>query len=76
VLASVAIHNYIRKKDACDEGFNKAQQESYTPNNGIDGRGSSDINEIDEDTSTQRRIDDMYMSAVRDMIAGDLTTPR
>ncbi|XP_022020340.1 uncharacterized protein LOC110920435 [Helianthus annuus] len=76
VLASMTIHNYIRKKDTCDEGFNKAQQESYTPNNGIDSRGSSDINEINEDTSTQRRIDDLYMSAVRDMIAVDLTKAR
>ncbi|XP_035841695.1 putative nuclease HARBI1 isoform X4 [Helianthus annuus] len=73
VLASMAIHNYIRKKDTCDEGFTMAEQESYTPNN---GRGSNDINEVNEDTSTQHRIDDLYMSAVRDMIAGDLTKPR
>ncbi|XP_076895760.1 uncharacterized protein LOC143548488 [Bidens hawaiensis] len=76
VLASTVIHNYIRKNDTCDEGFNKAQQESYTPNNGIDSQRSNDINEIDEDTSTQLRIDYLYMSVVRDMIAEDLTKQR
>nr|XP_043629055.1 uncharacterized protein LOC122600409 [Erigeron canadensis] len=76
LLASMAVHNYIRKKDACDDGFIKAQRESYTPNNGIHGRGSSSIDGIDEDTSTNRRKDGLYMSVVRDMIAGDLIQSR
>ncbi|KAL4587426.1 hypothetical protein LXL04_000297 [Taraxacum kok-saghyz] len=32
VLASMAMHNYIRKAGIIDEAFNTAQQESYEPN--------------------------------------------
>ncbi|CAI9303036.1 unnamed protein product [Lactuca saligna] len=70
VLASMAIHNYIRMSGSGDAAFQIAEEESYIsrndegPNNGIEPH-----NEV---SSTQRRTEDMYMCAVRDMIAGQI----
>ena len=72
VLASMGIHNYIRMNGRGDEEFDKAQQESYNPRIDVDDEGSGSNNETQASTSSQRRNDDMYMSAVRDMIAGEL----
>ncbi|KAL4586007.1 hypothetical protein LXL04_010637 [Taraxacum kok-saghyz] len=67
VIASMAVHNYIRRFGR-DDGFNAAEQESYNPR-----RGGNSSEEHDERIRTQRTInDDMYMAAVRDMIAQDI----
>ncbi|GJT02439.1 putative nuclease HARBI1 isoform X1 [Tanacetum coccineum] len=72
VIASMALHNYIRMKNNTDDAFHMAQQETYNPNQDFDTGGS--INETTEDTSSSRRDrdNDLYMSAVRDMIADEL----
>nr|GFD20632.1 putative nuclease HARBI1 [Tanacetum cinerariifolium] len=63
-------------KDNSDDAFHTAQQETYNPNQDCDTGGS--INETTEDTSSSSssshrdRDNDLYMSAVRDMIADEL----
>ncbi|KAJ9556395.1 hypothetical protein OSB04_011009 [Centaurea solstitialis] len=69
---SMAIHNYIRMDGRRDEAFEIAQQESYNPRIDVDDERSGSNNETQDDTSSSRKVDDLYMSAVRDMIAGDL----
>nr|KAJ0212679.1 hypothetical protein LSAT_V11C400165520 [Lactuca sativa] len=72
VIASMAIHNYIRKVGRFDEAFNRAQQESYNP---VRGDTGSDVYE--EGPSTRRTSnDDLYMAARRDIIAQDIITLR
>ena len=68
VIASMAIHNYIRKVGRFDEAFNRAQQESYNPT-----EGGTSI-EVHEEASSSRRTnnDDMYMAAIRDVIVQDI----
>ncbi|GJW88915.1 hypothetical protein Tco_0164255 [Tanacetum coccineum] len=74
VIASMALHNYIRMKDSTDDAFHTAQQETYNSNQDCDIGGT--INETTEDTSSSSsrrdRDNDLYMSAVRDMIADEL----
>ena len=72
VIASMALHNYIRMKDSSDDAFHTAQQETYNPNEDRETEGS--INEMTEDTSSSHRDiqNDLYMSTVRDVIADDL----
>nr|KAJ0200882.1 hypothetical protein LSAT_V11C600324110 [Lactuca sativa] len=70
VLASMAIHNYVRMSDSGDATFQIAQEQSYILRN--DEGPNDGIEPHDEVSSTQRRSDDMYMSAVRDMIAGQI----
>ncbi|XP_023743161.2 uncharacterized protein LOC111891338 [Lactuca sativa] len=70
VLASMAIHNYIRMSGSCDATFQIAQEESYIPRN--DEGPNDGIEPHDKVPSRQRRNVDMYMSAVRDMIAGHI----
>ncbi|XP_035846381.1 uncharacterized protein LOC110940740 isoform X2 [Helianthus annuus] len=72
VIASMAIHNYIRMKGHFDEAFNKAQQESYRPSRDVEGNTSIRINGAQEDITTRRRQDDMYMSSVRERIAKNI----
>ena len=72
VLASMAIHNYIRMNGRGDEAFHTAQLESYDPRIDVEDEGSGSNNETQDCTSTSRKVDDIYMSAVRDMIAGEL----
>ncbi|XP_023761111.2 uncharacterized protein LOC111909543 [Lactuca sativa] len=72
MIASMAIHNYIRKVGRFDEAFNRAQQESYNP---VRGDTGSDVYE--EGSSTRRTSeDDLYMAAIRDIIAQDIITLR
>ncbi|KAI3684070.1 hypothetical protein L2E82_49972 [Cichorium intybus] len=72
VIASMAIHNYIRKAGIFDEAFERAEQESYTPN-----VGGTDNETNEEGSSVRRRNgDDMYMAAIRDIIAQDIMTLR
>ncbi|XP_021990077.1 putative nuclease HARBI1 isoform X1 [Helianthus annuus] len=72
VIASMAIHNYIRMKGHFDEAFNEAQQETYRPTRDLEGDTSIRINGSQEDITTRRRQDDMYMSSVRERIAKDI----
>ena len=70
VIASMRIHNYIRKVGRSDEAFNRAQQESYNP---VRGDTGSDV--YKEGPSTCRTSDDdLYMAAIRDIIAQDIIT--
>ncbi|KAI3782587.1 hypothetical protein L2E82_12638 [Cichorium intybus] len=73
VLASMAIHNYIRKHGSFDEAFDKAQRESYNPAVDVDTQVRGSNNEANEDTSSRRKADDLYMNAIRDTIARDLS---
>ncbi|KAL4564921.1 hypothetical protein LXL04_028997 [Taraxacum kok-saghyz] len=59
VLASMAMHNYIRKTGIIDEAFNTAQQESYEPTRRPSTRPTG--NE-----------DSLWMTAYRDMIAEEI----
>nr|KAJ0227202.1 hypothetical protein LSAT_V11C100019990 [Lactuca sativa] len=70
VSASMAIHNYIRMSGSGDATLQIAQEESYIMRN--DEGHDDDIEPHDEVSSGQRRNDDMYMSAVRDMIVGHI----
>ncbi|MFS7928001.1 hypothetical protein Hanom_Chr04g00315771 [Helianthus anomalus] len=66
VIASMAIHNFVKKCGMFDEAFNTAQQESYNP------RGTSD--ELHEEVPSTSRTDNdgMLMAAIRDTIAQDV----
>ncbi|KAF5799785.1 putative harbinger transposase-derived nuclease domain-containing protein [Helianthus annuus] len=70
VIASMAIHNFVKKCGMFDEAFNTAQQESYNP------RGTSD--ELHEEVPSTNRTDDdgMLMAAIRDAIAQDVMESR
>ncbi|KAL7600320.1 hypothetical protein Lser_V15G24828 [Lactuca serriola] len=70
VLALMAIHNYIKMSGSGDATFQIAQEESYIPCN--DEGPNDGIEPHNEVSSRQRRTEDMYMSAVRDMIAGHI----
>ncbi|GJW39887.1 putative nuclease HARBI1 isoform X1 [Tanacetum coccineum] len=70
VIASMAIHNYIRKKRQFDEAFNTAQQETYNPGQDFD-EVSNSINQTQDDASLSRS-NDLYMSTIREKIARDL----
>nr|KAJ0206815.1 hypothetical protein LSAT_V11C500294150 [Lactuca sativa] len=70
MLASMAIHNYIIMSGSGDATFQTTQEESYISCN--DEGHDDGIEPHDEVSSGQRRNDDMYMSAVRDMIAGQI----
>nr|KAJ0207751.1 hypothetical protein LSAT_V11C500252800 [Lactuca sativa] len=70
VLASMAIHNYIKISGNGDAAFQIAQEESYIPRN--DEGPDDGVKPHDKVSSTQRRSDDMYMSVVRNMIAGQI----
>nr|KAJ0193071.1 hypothetical protein LSAT_V11C800389510 [Lactuca sativa] len=70
VLASMAIHNYIRMSSSGDAAFQIAKEESCIPHN--DEGPADGIEPHDELSCRQHRSDDMYMSAVRDMIAGQI----
>ncbi|CAI9294866.1 unnamed protein product [Lactuca saligna] len=72
VIASMAIHNYIRKFGMSDEAFNGAQQESY---NSL--RGDTDSDVYKECPNTRRTSnDDLYMTAIQDIIAQYIITLR
>ncbi|XP_059301778.1 uncharacterized protein LOC132053679 [Lycium ferocissimum] len=72
VLATMAIHNYIRKKCNVDDAFQTAENESYIPSvdsNDIDT--TSRANNVDvEDVGEQN---DVYWMGFRDMIASDIS---
>ncbi|XP_071700423.1 uncharacterized protein [Rutidosis leptorrhynchoides] len=74
VIASMAIHNYIRMKGRFDEAFNTAEQENYHPIQELNSESSTSMN-VNEG-GIHRRNDDLYMSVVRDRIARDVMESR
>ncbi|KAL4556017.1 hypothetical protein LXL04_038652 [Taraxacum kok-saghyz] len=73
VLASMAMHNYIRKAGIIDEAFNTAQQESYDPTP-CPNTPCPNTNGAQEGP-TRRPMgneDSLWMAAYRDMIAEEI----
>ncbi|XP_060213693.1 uncharacterized protein LOC132640898 [Lycium barbarum] len=72
VLATMAIHNYIRKKCNVDDAFQTAENESYIPLVDYNDIGTtSRANNVDvEDVGEQN---DVYWMGFRDMIAIDIS---
>ncbi|XP_060216244.1 uncharacterized protein LOC132643727 [Lycium barbarum] len=72
VLATMAIHNYIRKKCNVDDAFQTAENENYIPS--VDSKDigtTSRANNVDvEDVGEQN---DFYWMGFRDMIATDIS---
>lgn len=70
VLATMTIHNYIRKKCNMDEAFEDAERETYAPWNDTDDGGSTRENDrAMEDENTQNSP--LWM-ATRDAIASEI----
>ncbi|XP_076936894.1 uncharacterized protein LOC143604238 [Bidens hawaiensis] len=68
VLASMAIHNFIRKAGRFNEAFNTAQLQSYNPVE--DGASNEDEEDV---LATNRTGDDvMLMTAIIDVIAQEV----
>lgn len=65
VIASMAIHNYIRKKSSSDNAFQVAEKEGYRPEDVI---GGGDDNVVDWGGSTSVS-NGLVMQAMRDNIA-------
>ena len=68
VLASMAMHNYIRKAGIIDEAFNTAQQESYDPTPCPNTNGAQE----GPSTRLTGNEDSLWMTVYRDMIAEEL----
>ncbi|KAL4582191.1 hypothetical protein LXL04_006733 [Taraxacum kok-saghyz] len=68
VLASMAMHNYIRKSGIIDETFNTAQQESYEPTQSTNKNGAQE----GPSTHPNGNEDSLWMAAYRDMIAEEI----
>jgi len=73
VLASMAMHNYIRKAGIIDEAFNTAQQESYDPTP-CPNTPCPNTNGAQERPSRRPtdNEDSLWMAAYRDMIAEEI----
>ena len=73
VLASMAMHNYIRKAGIIDEAFNTAQQESYDPTP-CPNTPCPNTNGAQEEPSRRPtgNEDSLWMAAYRDMIAEEI----
>lgn len=78
VIASMAIHNYIRRDATGDEAFNRAELESYNPGNVRRRRRNTSNEDSEEGPSVRRgnRAADTHMAAVRDMIAEQINNSR
>ncbi|XP_071726752.1 uncharacterized protein [Rutidosis leptorrhynchoides] len=72
VIAFMAIHNYIRMNGHFDKSFNTAQQENYRPTQEFNIESSTSTTMTLEEPGTSRRVNDLYMSVVRDEIARNL----
>ncbi|KAL4581887.1 hypothetical protein LXL04_006421 [Taraxacum kok-saghyz] len=68
VLASMAMHNYIRKAGIIDKAFNTAQQESYEPTRRTNTNGAQE----GPSTRPTGNEDSLWMTAYRDMIAEEI----
>nr|XP_033510943.1 uncharacterized protein LOC117275744 [Nicotiana tomentosiformis] len=71
VLATMAIHNYIRKKCKVDNAFQEAENERYVPRVDPDIGRSTRVNVADEENVENQGDDNIWM-AIRDMIAQDI----
>ncbi|XP_035846177.1 uncharacterized protein LOC118492362 [Helianthus annuus] len=72
VIASMALHNFIRRAGGFDDLFDIAQQESYNPRGG----GTSDEVHAEVQATSRTHDDDLHMAAIRDIIAQDIMTLR
>ncbi|PHT60893.1 hypothetical protein T459_35256 [Capsicum annuum] len=70
VIATMVIHNYIRKKCNTDDAFRTAENERYIPTVDSDVGTTSRANNIDGENV--REESDMYWLGLRDMIANDI----
>ncbi|KAL4577528.1 hypothetical protein LXL04_013637 [Taraxacum kok-saghyz] len=68
VLASMPMHNYIRKAGIIDEAFNTAQQESYDPTPCPNTNGAQER----QSRRPTGNEDSLWMAAYRDMIAEEI----
>ncbi|XP_055810850.1 uncharacterized protein LOC129880703 [Solanum dulcamara] len=73
VLATMTIHNYIRKKCNVDDAFQTVENESYIPSVDSNDIGTtSRANNVDvEDVGEQN---DVYWIGFHDMIASNIST--
>ncbi|XP_060210444.1 uncharacterized protein LOC132637361 [Lycium barbarum] len=71
VLATMAIHNYIRKKCNVDGAFQTAENESYIPL--VDSNIGTTSRANNVDVEDVREQNDVYWMGFRDMIASDIS---
>uniref|UniRef100_A0A1S4DC76 Nuclease HARBI1 n=1 Tax=Nicotiana tabacum TaxID=4097 RepID=A0A1S4DC76_TOBAC len=71
VLATMAIHNYIRKKCKMDNAFQEAENERYVPRVDPDIGRSTRVNVVDEENVENQGDNNIWM-AIRDLIAQDI----
>lgn len=71
VIASMALHNYIRKCAIRDEAFEQAEQEAYDPTLDLMS-GIATIQEEQSERSSGKKDNDTYMKLVRDNIAREI----
>ncbi|KAM3301584.1 hypothetical protein P3S67_016086 [Capsicum chacoense] len=70
VIATMAIHNYIRKKCNVDNAFQTAENEGYIPSVDFDVGTTSTASNIDgENVSEESKVHWVWL---RDMIANDI----
>ncbi|KAG5589909.1 hypothetical protein H5410_040423 [Solanum commersonii] len=69
VLATMAIHNYIKQKCNVDDAFQTAKDERYIPSVDSEFGTSSSTNNIEENMEEQS---DTYWMGLRDMIANEI----
>ncbi|KAJ0110755.1 hypothetical protein Patl1_01376 [Pistacia atlantica] len=69
VLATMAIHNYIRKKNTPDMAFQVAENETYMSS--LDGDGALSL---DGDNAFTNGENIAYWMAMRDLIATEICT--
>ncbi|CAH9106077.1 unnamed protein product [Cuscuta europaea] len=67
IVASMAIHNYIRMKHSQDDAFLVAQNEAYDPHEEVDPQDVPFTQ--GEGSSSQRSEDVVHMNAIRNIIA-------
>lgn len=73
VLATMTIHNYIRKKGNVDDAFQTADNEWYIPSVDSDVGTTSRANNINEENMGEQN-DYTYWMGLRDMITNDIST--
>ncbi|KAH0661850.1 hypothetical protein KY290_027766 [Solanum tuberosum] len=69
VLATMAIHNYIKQKCNVDDAFQTAEDERYIPSVDSEFGTSSSTNNIEKNMEEQS---DTYWMRLRDMIANEI----
>ena len=69
VLATMAIHNYIKQKCNVDDAFQTAEDERYIPS--VDSEFGSSSNTNDEENNMEEQ-NDTYWTGLRDMIANEI----